>query len=115
MKPKDEKYTKQEIDALQANWTDTMKESHAQVMSDLKSGKLSWKSISLNYVRDLGRNVIRNVLTSTDAAMTAIREKVFGGIVNKAKDVGNTIEKGAREVSGLANKILRSVGGGRRN
>lgn len=92
-----------------------MKESHNQVISDVKSGRLTWKSISLNYVRDLGRKIIRNVITSTDAAMTSIREKVFGGIVDKAKEVGNAVEKGTREVSGLANKILRSVGGGKRN
>lgn len=73
----------------------------------------------MSYVRELGRKIMRNVLTSADAALTAIREKIFGGIADKAKNAAQTtkegIEKGAKEVSGLASKIFRTVGGGKRN
>lgn len=117
MKPINENMTDDLIQKLQADWTETMKDTHKQVVEDFKSGDVSWTDISMTYVRDLGRRIMRNVLTSADATFTAIRDKIFPGIANSADSLANkakdAAKKAAGDISGIANKIFNSIGGGR--
>lgn len=93
-----------------------MKEDHKQVVSDFKNGHIQWKDLSMSSIRDLGRNIMKKVLTSTEDFFVTIRDSIFKGVTNDINSASAATQKAyhtaAQTASNLANKIFRSVGGG---
>ena len=90
-------------------WGEDMKEQHQQVISDLKSGKLQWKDISLTKIGDIGAKILDQIENEVDELFTALKRKFldFG-----RKDL-DELEKVESKVEGFVDTIFSHFGGSR--
>lgn len=77
-----------------------------RVTNDIRNGVFAYKDVSVDRVRNIGKNIVDKVLNEINIQFKQIKNKIFNEVSNDLSKLGEIEQKAQNEVTGFFKSII---------